>query len=62
MPHYRAYLLDGAGQISALRRLVCDTDEEAREQAKTILKGQTGEVWSGQRKIARFEAEAPSTR
>jgi hypothetical protein len=60
MTHYRTYLLDAGGQISAMRQLVCETDDEAREQAKTILRGQTGEVWSGQRKVARFEARARS--
>jgi hypothetical protein len=56
MASYRTYLLDAAGQITAMRQLVCETDDQAREQAKTILRGQTGEVWSGQRKVARFEA------
>jgi hypothetical protein len=57
MAHYRTYLLDSAGQIAAMRRLVCETDDEAREKAKTLLKGQTGELWSNHRKVARFEAD-----
>ena len=60
MRHYRAYLLDGAGQIRSLRQLVCDSDEEACAKAKEVLAGQTGELWTGPRKVARFDAEKPA--
>ena len=56
MAHYRAYLLDKAGEMAGLRRIECDSDDEARARAKLLLAGQRGELWSGPRKIARFEA------
>jgi hypothetical protein len=60
MTHYRAYLLDRSGQIEAMRRLVCESDEEACAQAKALFAGRRGEVWSGHRKVAGFTAQAPT--
>jgi hypothetical protein len=58
LPHYRAYLLDKSGEIAGLRRIECESDDEARSRAKLLLAGQRGELWSGARKVARFDAPA----
>ena len=61
MAHYRAYLLDKSGEIAGLRRIECDTDAEARDRAEQLLAGQRGELWSGARKVARFDPAATAS-
>ena len=58
MSHYRAYLLDKTGEIVGHRRFESSSDDDARERAKRLFAGRTGELWSGPRKVARFDASA----
>jgi hypothetical protein len=62
LSHYRAYLLDATGEIVGHRRFECSSDEDAQERAKRLFAGRKGELWSGPRKVARFDASVSAGR
>ena len=53
-PAYRAYLVNAAGHIYAVRELNCRTDEEAKAAAQEYVDGCGVELWDQGRKIAVF--------
>jgi hypothetical protein len=57
MVDYRVYTVDGDGHIVKSTPLICDDDVQAVEQAREISKGDTLEIWSGDRLVARLSAE-----
>jgi hypothetical protein len=59
MPDYRIYAFDAQGHIAGPPRLiVCDTDQEAEQQARALLDGRVLEVWHLARQVARIEPPA----
>jgi hypothetical protein len=58
MAHYRAYLLDYQGNIQAMRRIECEGDQEARVRANRFVGNFPVELWTGARKVARFDPRA----
>lgn len=57
MPDYRAYLIGRDGHFFNAEELVCDSDEVAIESAKQLVDGHDVELWHGNRRVARFDAE-----
>jgi hypothetical protein len=45
MPHYRVYVLDNDGQLTAAVDLACADDDRAREQANHLAEGQEVQLW-----------------
>jgi hypothetical protein len=52
MPHYRVYVLDKDGELTAVVNLACTDDDSAKEQASRVADGQEVELW---RLLAQFE-------
>jgi hypothetical protein len=53
MYEYRVFLLGSDGRIRAAEELMCPSDDEACEHARSILtKCPTVEIWSGDRRVA----------
>jgi hypothetical protein len=57
MVEYRVYTVDDDGHIVKSTPLICDDDAQAMQQAREICKGDTLEIWSGERFVARLSAE-----
>jgi len=57
MVEYRVYTVDQDGHILKSTPLICDDDNQAMQQARQICKGDTVEIWSGDRFVARVTAE-----
>ena len=56
MPDYRMYRIDDHGHINGLAaELICDTDEQAIEQARQFVDGAEIEVWNRGRFVKRLE-------
>jgi hypothetical protein len=45
MPHYRVYVMDEHGELTAVVNLACPHDDAAKEQANRIADGQEVELW-----------------
>jgi hypothetical protein len=54
MAEYRVYAIDGDGHIVKSTPLICDDDSQAVQKAKESCEGQTLEIWSGERFVARL--------
>jgi hypothetical protein len=54
MAEYRVYTIGTDGHIVQSTPLICDDDDQAMEQARKIGEGQTLEIWSGERLVARL--------
>ena len=54
MQHYRAYIMGQDGQILSPVDLVCENDEDAKEQARKLVDGHDVELWQRDRKISVF--------
>jgi hypothetical protein len=54
---YRAFTVGADGHFVGFEPIVCDTDDQAIERAKRLVKGHGIEVWSGGRLIAKLEPE-----
>ncbi len=57
MDGYYAYLLDNDGRIKARINLELESEDEAIEQAKSLVDGHDVELWQLDRKIAIFKHE-----
>jgi hypothetical protein len=56
MTYYRLYFLDGfSGHIDHFREFEARTDADAAAQAESWREAQAMELWSGQRKVMRWE-------
>jgi hypothetical protein len=53
---YRAYIIDDEGHIIGVHELNCAGDDEAKQQAGTLLDGHDLEVWHRDRRDSRPEA------
>lgn len=56
MPEYRTCTIDGGKIAGPSTELKCASDDEAIEQAKTLLNGLDIEVWSGSRVVIRLKS------
>jgi hypothetical protein len=45
MPEYQAYVIGEDGHIKQRIDLVCADDDRAKERAKSLVDGQTIELW-----------------
>lgn len=64
MPDYRAYLLDSAGHIRAVRIVTADDDAAALAAARALpVGGSDIEVWEEGRRVGTLKGDAlhPST-
>ena len=52
MPHYRVYVLDKHGELTAVVNLACTDDDAAKEHASQLADGQEVELW---RLVAQFD-------
>jgi hypothetical protein len=58
MPDYRVYPVDKDGHILGVALVVaCDSDQEAIEKARSLIKGRDVEVWDGSRLVDQIEAD-----
>jgi hypothetical protein len=57
MPDYHAYFIDEDGHVTLRIDLVCADEDTAMEQAKSLVDGQSIELWEAARKIATFDPE-----
>jgi hypothetical protein len=57
MAEYRVYTIGADGHIVRSTPLVCDDDGHAVEKAREVCKGDTLEIWSGERFVARLNTE-----
>ena len=56
MTYYRLYFLDGfSGHIDHFREFEARTDADAAAQAEAWREARAMELWSGQRKVMRWE-------
>lgn len=53
---YRAYLIGSDGHIQHRIDLLCENDEDAKEQAENLMKGHDVEFWHLNRRICEFKA------
>ena len=60
MAYYRLYFLDGLGHIEHFREFEADTDAAAVAQADEWRMLNAMELWTGQRKVKRWDALALS--
>jgi hypothetical protein len=51
---YTAFVLTFEGQIIRRVQLRCETDDQAKEQAKQLVDIDPVELWQGARRIARY--------
>jgi hypothetical protein len=56
MAEYRAYTIGRDGHFMAVKALTCADDAEAIAKAKPLVDGHDIELWSGDRFVARLEA------
>jgi hypothetical protein len=54
MLEYRAYLLGPDDRIQSRVELICESEEDAKEQARQLVDGHDVELWHGDRKVATF--------
>jgi hypothetical protein len=52
MPNYRAFQLDRTGHVVGKLELACADDEDAKEQAVRLSRGEAVEVWRLDRMVA----------
>ena len=55
--HYRVYNLGAGDRIVGVTEILCETDEQAVSEARTLLERRPIEVWHCGRKLARFQPE-----
>jgi len=55
MPNYRFYVLDPKDHFIRVVEEVADDDEQAKRRVKKMTKENPVEIWSGSRKIGRFD-------
>ena len=58
--HYRAFILDAAGQVLCTAALVAQDDDEAASLAGALVEGCAVELWDGLRFIEHFESAIAS--
>ena len=54
MLDYRVFVVDENGHVLHRHDFWCETEDEAREQAKKYVDGRDVELWHRDRKIATF--------
>ena len=54
---YRAFLLGPDGHVFGRFDIHCDTEEEAKQRAQTLVDGHDVELWQEARKIATYPAK-----
>ena len=57
MLNYHAYLIDEDGHVTLRIDLICADEDTAMEQARSLVDGQSIELWEAARKIATFDPE-----
>jgi hypothetical protein len=57
MAEYRAYVIGSDGHIVSATELVCENDEAAIAEVKTLLLDRTIEIWSRDRFVIRLGPE-----
>jgi hypothetical protein len=57
MPNYHAYLIDEDGHVTLRIDLICADEDTAMEQARSLVDGQSIELWEAARKISTFDPE-----
>ena len=57
MPEYRAYVIGSDDHIVSATALVCESDDEAIAEVRTLLLERTIELWSGDRFVIRLVPE-----
>ena len=57
MAEYRVYELGDGDHIVKATPLICNNDREAVVKARKLAKGHVIEIWSGERFVARLDAE-----
>ena len=57
MIEYRAYVIGNDGHIVRAIEQVCENDEAAIVEVKTLLLDRTIEIWSGDRFVIRLDPE-----
>jgi hypothetical protein len=55
MTEYLVYPIDSARYAGPAQIIACETDDEAIEQAKTLLEGDDLEVWDEGRSVAAIQ-------
>jgi hypothetical protein len=55
MAEYRAYAIGPDGRIFKADPMICDNDEEAIAQVRTLAAEHVIEIWSGDRFVVRVE-------
>jgi hypothetical protein len=53
--YYRVHIIGKDGQVKSTN-LDCSNDAAAIESAKQLIGAHEGELWHGERQVARFEA------
>ncbi len=56
MSAYRLYHIDGGGRFSAAEWIEAEDDAAAIEAARAVNKSIAGELWQGQRFVARVDS------
>jgi hypothetical protein len=57
MPDYRVYPVDKYNHMLGVAQIVtCDSDQEALEKARSLIKGRDVEVWDGARRVGQLKA------
>ena len=54
MPDYRAYKVGADGHFVGFEPLICESDDEAIVQARSLLDGKDIELWTGARLVVRL--------
>jgi hypothetical protein len=57
MAEYRVYAIGSDGHIVKSTPLVCEDDSQAVAKAREFREGHPLEIWSGERFVARLNAE-----
>jgi hypothetical protein len=58
MADYRAFTVGSDGHFVGFEPIVCDTDDQATEQAKQLLNGRDIEVWCAERLVVRLKPKS----
>jgi hypothetical protein len=58
---YRLFCFDGTSRIVSTDHLTAASDAEALREAKNKIAGRRGEIWEGDRLVARIAAPAHCT-
>ena len=58
MAEYRVYAIGGDGHIVKSTPPICDDDSQAVQKAREFCEGHPLEIWSGERFVARLNAES----